>query len=72
MSSTASLRIERDGNSLPLPAKSTGWPENATIGLKHIPFWDNPMIGSVSRADGYPSKMDAEQRQKMHFGFCVS
>src|ERR1700680_1411106 len=54
MSSTASLRIDPDGNSLPLPDKSTGWPENAATGLKYIPFWDNPMIGSVSRADGSP------------------
>jgi hypothetical protein len=53
MSSTASLRIDRDGNSLPLPGKSTGWPENEATGLKYIPFWDNPMFGSVSRADGY-------------------
>jgi hypothetical protein len=36
--STASLRIDRDGNSLPLPGKSTGWPENAIIGLKIYPL----------------------------------
>jgi hypothetical protein len=54
MSFTASLRIDPDGNSLPLPDKSTSWTENAATGLKYIPFWDNPMIGSVSRADGFP------------------
>jgi hypothetical protein len=54
MSSTVILRIDLDGNSLPLPGKSTKPPENDATGLKYIPFWDNPMIGSVSRADGYP------------------
>src|ERR1700730_8045764 len=53
MSSTASLRIEPDGNSLPFPDKSTSWTENAATRLKNILFWDNPMFGSVSRADGY-------------------
>src|SRR6202048_961486 len=52
MSSIASLRIDPDGNSLPLPDKSTSWTENAATRLKYIRFWDNPIIGSVSRADG--------------------
>src|SRR6202051_1929633 len=41
-----------DGNSLPVATKSTGKPENAATELRCILFWDNPMIGSISRADG--------------------
>ena len=52
MSSTASLRIDLDGNSLPVAGKSNGRTENAATELIYIPFWDIPMIGSVSRADG--------------------
>jgi len=50
----SAFRIDRDGNSLPVAEKSTGMAENAATELKYILFWDNPMIGSVSRADGSP------------------
>jgi hypothetical protein len=46
--------IDLDGNSLPLRGKSNGKPESAATELKYILFWNNPMIGSVCRADGFP------------------
>jgi hypothetical protein len=73
MSSTASLRIDPNGNSLPLPDKSTGWPENAATGLKYIPFWDNPMIGSVSAPMAHRArKLDKSVHSAGQTAFCVT
>jgi hypothetical protein len=52
MSSIASIRIDLDGNSLPVAGKSNGRTENAATELIYIPFWDNPIMGSILRADG--------------------
>jgi hypothetical protein len=49
----SAFRIDGDGNSLPVAEKSTGTKGNRATQLINILFWDNPMFGSVSRADGY-------------------
>ena len=46
--------MDGESNSLPVAAKSSQIIQNGQTGLKYIPFWDNPMIGSVFRADGFP------------------
>jgi hypothetical protein len=49
----SAFRTSQYANSLPVTGKSKGMRSNRVTELKYIPFWDNPIFGSVSRADGY-------------------